>query len=57
MDSSKKLLEDLQSVISKYRYEPISSGQMLRSAENADEITIFVPEKYKGKNLVIIYQG
>jgi hypothetical protein len=65
MDNLKKLLEDLQSVISKYRYIPVETGGMLRYTQNKDEIVIFIPyrlstdsltEPTKFKSILIIYE-
>jgi hypothetical protein len=57
MDNSKKIIEEIQSVISKYRYEPIESGGMLRYAQNKDEIVIFIPISLsERKNILIIYE-
>jgi hypothetical protein len=55
MDNSEQILKDIMNVVSKYKYTPIRSGEMIRLAENEDEITIFVPTKFKNKNIVIIY--
>jgi hypothetical protein len=59
MDNSMKIIEEIQSVISKYRYEPIESGGMLRYAQNKDEIVIFIPDNLSRglrKNILIIYE-
>jgi len=59
MDNSKKIIEEIQSVISKYRYEPIESGGTLRYSQNKDEIVIFIPNNlWRGlsKNILIIYE-
>ena len=55
MNELNNLICDLNSVLMKYRAKPIQSGEMIRLAQNPDEITLFVPTTYKNKNIVIIY--
>lgn len=55
MDNFEKLISELSSMVERYKYKPIESGEMIRMAQNPDEIVIFLSPKYKGKNILIIY--
>ena len=60
MNNLEKMIEEITSVVSKYKNKPIDSGGMLRYTENADEIVVLIPahltELNRFKNVVIIYE-